>query len=237
VAVEPTLVLVHGGTKTSTMWDDVGRHLRSPWLAVDLPGRRYRPADLSEVTLDDWAVAVQRDIEALGQVVLVGHSSGGYVIPRVAARVPAQVCRLVFVAATVPAEGTRPVDYLKPGLKEMTLDSERYLFESTAGRTIGGLRPSERPVQTELEVVENGPKLGHEAPGPLFSPFTWEGVPRSLPRTFVRCLEDRVIPPELVAVMVANMGGADVVDIDAGHDVAAEAPGALADVLDQLALG
>jgi hypothetical protein len=46
-----------------------------------------------------------------------------------------------------------------------------------------------------------------------------------------------VIPPELVAVMVANMGGADVVDIDAGHDVAAEAPLALADVLDHLALG
>jgi pimeloyl-ACP methyl ester carboxylesterase len=235
--VEPTLVLVHGGTKTSAMWDDVGRHLRSPWLAVDLPGRRYRPADLSEVTLDDWALAVAHDIEALGGVVLVGHSSGGYVIPRVAARVPERVCRLVFVAATVPAEGTRPVDYLKPGLKEMTLDSERYLFESTAGRTIGGLRTGERPVQTELEVVENGPRLGHEAPGPLFAPFTWEGVPRSLPRTFVRCLEDRVIPPELVAVMVANMGGADVVDIDAGHDVAAEAPLALADVLDHLALG
>ena len=231
-----TLVLVHGGTKTSTMWDDLGRHLRSPWLAVDLPGRRYRPADLSTVTGDDWALAVQRDIEALGEVVLVGHSSGGYVIPAVAARAPEQVRRLVFVAATVPAEGTRPVDYLKPGLKEMTLDSEQYLFESTAGRTIGGFRPGEEPVETELEVVENGPRLGHEAPGPLFAPFTWQGVPASLPRTFVRCLGDRVIPPDLADVMVANMGGADVIDIDAGHDVAAEQPQALAATLDELAL-
>jgi pimeloyl-ACP methyl ester carboxylesterase len=226
-----TLVLVHGGTKTSTMWDDVGRHLQAPWLAVDLPGRRYRPADLSKVTRDDWTLAVQRDIEPLGEVVLVGHSSGGYVIPGVAARAPEQVRRLVFVAATVPAEGARPVDYLKPGLKEMTLESERHLFDSTAGRTIGGLRQGEAPVETELEVVENGPRLGHEAPGPLFAPFTWEGVPASLPRTFVRCRRDRVIPPELVEVMVTNMGGAEVIDVDAGHDVAAEAPETLADIL------
>ena len=230
-----TLVLVHGGTKASTMWDEVGRHLRSPWLAVDLPGRRYRPADLAAITLDDWVHAVGHDIEPLDEVVLVGHSSGGYVIPGVAALSPRQVHRLVFVAATVPAEGTRPVDYLKPGLKEMTLESERYLFESTAGRTIGGLRRGEPPIETELEIVENPPKLGHEAPGPLFAPFTWAGVPTSLPRTFVRCLRDRVIPPDLVEVMVANMGGAEVVDIDAGHDVAAEAPEALAGSLDELA--
>ena len=51
----------------------------------------------------------------------------------------------------------------------------------------------------------------------------------------MRCLRDRVIPPDLVEVMVANMGGAEVVDIDAGHDVAAEAPEALAGSLDELA--
>jgi pimeloyl-ACP methyl ester carboxylesterase len=219
------------------MWDDVGRFLRSPWLAVDLPGRRYRPADLSRVTLDDWIIAVQRDLEDVGPVALVGHSSGGYVIPGVAARLPNQVRGLVFVAATVPAEGTRPVDYLKPGLKEMTLESERQVYDATAGRTIGGLRPGEKPVETELEVVENGPRLGHEAPGPLFAPFSWEGVPSSLPRAFVRCLRDRVIPPELAEVMVGNMGGADVIDIDAGHDVAGEEPRALAGILDGLAEG
>jgi pimeloyl-ACP methyl ester carboxylesterase len=49
-----TLVLVHGGTMTSTMWDGVGQHLKAPWMAVDLPGRRYRPADLSRI-LDELA--------------------------------------------------------------------------------------------------------------------------------------------------------------------------------------
>src|SRR5207302_4124523 len=149
----PTLVLVHGGTMTSTMWDKVGQHLESPWVAVDLPGRRYRPADLSTIARDDWVRAVGHDIESLGEVVLVGHSSGGYVIPGVAALAPRLVRRMVFVAATVPADGTRPVDFLKPGLKEMTIEHERQVFESTAGLTIGGLRPEEPPIATELKVV------------------------------------------------------------------------------------
>jgi pimeloyl-ACP methyl ester carboxylesterase len=231
----PTLVLVHGGTMTSTMWDQVGQHLESPWVAVDLPGRRYRPADLSSIKRDDWIRAVGDDIESLGEVVLVGHSSGGYVIPGVAALAPRFVRRLVFVTATVPAEGARPVDFLKPGLKEMTLEHERYLYESTAGLTIGGLRPGEPPIATELQVVENGPRMGHEAPGPLFEPFTWAGVPGSLPRTYVRCRQDRVIPPDLVDRMIANMGGAEVIEVDAGHDVATTAPEPLARVLDGLA--
>jgi hypothetical protein len=46
-----------------------------------------------------------------------------------------------------------------------------------------------------------------------------------------------VIPPELAEVMVGNMGGADVIDIDAGHDVAGEEPRALAGILDGLAEG
>ena len=217
-----TLVLVHGGTKTSTMWDDVGRHLRAPWLAIDLPGRRHRPADLARVRLDDWVDAVD------GLHAEPDHGEGAddeqhEDVAQGRGHLP------------YPAEGTRPVDHLKPGLREMTVDSEDVLFQSTAGRTIGGLRPGEAAIETELEVVENGPRLGLEAPGPLFAPFTWVGVRNDLPRTFVRCTRDRVIPAELVDVMLANMGGAEIVDIDAGHDVAVEAPEALAAVLDDLA--
>jgi hypothetical protein len=35
--------------------------------------------------------------------------------------------------------------------------------------------------------------------------------------------------------MVANMGGAEILDVDAGHDVASEAPQTLAGMLDELA--
>jgi pimeloyl-ACP methyl ester carboxylesterase len=222
-AADATVVLVHGGTFTSTMWDDVRAHLTLASCAVDLPGRRYKPADLSLVTRGDWEQSVCDDIQAaeLRDIVLVAHSSGGYVIPGVATRVSAggavTVRSMVFVAATVPAEGRRPVDYLREDLHTLAVSGRDVVVESARGRTLGGLRPGEAAIATSLEIVENGPRMGLEAPGPLFEPFSWTGFPTELNRTYVRCLRDSVIPPALADVMVQNMGGALVVDLDAGH--------------------
>jgi pimeloyl-ACP methyl ester carboxylesterase len=219
------------------MWDAVCEHLATPAIAPDLPGRRYRPADLGTTTRHDWSEAVAADVVAaqLDQVVLVGHSSGGYVIPGVAALIPDRVAHLVFIAATVPSEGKRPVDFLKPKLTKIALDGETAMRAGAAGKTLGGLFPGEPLIETDLEIVENDGRLGLEAPGPLFEPFSWSGFPRDVPRTFVRCTADRVVTPELVDQMIANMGGADVVDIDAAHDVATTEPVALARLLDGIA--
>jgi pimeloyl-ACP methyl ester carboxylesterase len=235
--VDRTIVLVHGGTVTSRMWDQVREHLETPAIAPDLPGRRYRPADLGTTTRQDWIDAVAADVLAadLDPVVLVGHSSGGYVIPGVAARLPERVAHLVFIAATVPSEGKRPVDFLKPKLTTIAIEGEAAMRAGAAGRTLGGLLPGEPPIDTSLQIVDNEGRLGLEAPGPLFEPFTWAGFPREVPRTFVRCTADRVVTPELVDVMLANMGGAELIDIDAGHDVAASEPAALARLLDSIA--
>jgi pimeloyl-ACP methyl ester carboxylesterase len=230
-----TLVLVHGGTFSSTMWDEVVPRLATPALAVDLPGRRYHPADLSEVSRQMWVQSICDDLRLAGltDVVLVGHSSGGYVIPGVAAAMPAAVRGLVFVAATVPAEGRPPVDHLRPDLRSLARETRDATTAHSRGKTLGGLRPGEPAIETDLEIVENGPRMGLEATGPLHEAFSWEGFPAQIPRTYVRCLRDRVVPPDLADVMIANMGGAAVVDIDAGHGVAMRAPGELAAVLDR----
>jgi pimeloyl-ACP methyl ester carboxylesterase len=233
-----TLVLVHGGTVTSTMWDPVLPFLRTPARAIDLPGRRYNPADLATITRGDWVESVIHQIvkEDLGPVVLAGHSSAGYVIPEVAADLPDRVAHLVFIASTVPADGMRPVDYIKPRLRDLAVDNLDLVRQMASGKTLGGLRPGEPPISTELEVVENDPRMGLEAPGPLHQVYGgWSRVPSVLPRTFIRGTHDRVVTPELVEVMLPHMGEIDVVDIEAGHGMADEAPEALAQLLDQIA--
>lgn len=233
----PTLVLVHGGSVSSRAWDPVLEHLRSTCLVVDLPGRRYKPADLGSLTRVDWERSVLDDVAAAGldDVVLVGHSSGGYVIPGVAAGLPAGVVRhLVFVAATCPKEGERPVDAMTEKLAARARDNEAALRAGAAGRTLAELRPGEPPVETDLEVVELGGRMGLEAPSQLFEAVTWAGVP-DVPRTYVRGLGDRVIPPDHALVMAANAGAGRVVDLDAGHDTMASAPAELAALLDEIA--
>jgi pimeloyl-ACP methyl ester carboxylesterase len=231
-----TLVLVHGGSVTSTAWDPMLPSLRTPAHAIDLPGRRHRPADLGRIGRHDWEVSASADVVALGldDVILVGHSSAGYVIPGVAARLPAGMVRhLVFVAGTCPEEGARPVDSLAPRLREITLANEALLRNVAVGKTLDGLRPGERPIETDLEILEVQPTMGVEAPAQLFEPMTWVGVP-DVPRTYIRALGDRVIPPDHALQMAAN-AGATVIDIDATHDVAATAPAELAALLDRIA--
>jgi pimeloyl-ACP methyl ester carboxylesterase len=231
-------VLVHGGTLTSTMWEPVRSRLASPSLAVDLPGRRYKPADLAEVTIGDWVTSVVTDIEEAGltEVVLVGHSSGGYVLPGVAAALAARsvpvLQGLVFVSATVPAHGERPLDYLRDDIRILASDHRELTLESARGRTIGGLRPGEPPIETDLEIVENGPRMGLEAPLVLFEPVSWTGFPTEVPRVYVRALRDKVIPLELADRMITAMGGAEVIDLDAGHRSYDTHPAELAAVID-----
>jgi pimeloyl-ACP methyl ester carboxylesterase len=232
-----TIVLVHGGSATSLMWDPMLPHLRAPAIAVDLPGRRYRPADLGRIGRRDWEQSVIDDVTALDcdRVVLVGHSSGGYVIPGVSAGLPdGMVSHLVFVAATCPVEGDRPVDALTEKLRTLTEPSEGFMRERALGRTLRALRDGEPPIETNLEVIELEARMGVEAPSQLFQPMTWVGVP-DVPRTYVRAMRDRVIPPDHSAVMATNAKATRVIDLDAEHDVAATAPIELARLLDNIA--
>ncbi len=233
-----TILLVHGGTVTSTMWDPVLEQLHTPARAIDLPGRRYSPADLSKVTRADWVRSVADEVTGLDldSVVLVGHSSGGYVIPEVAAVCSGAIAHLVFVAATVPADGGRPVDYIKPRLRDLAEAGREVMYGMAEGKTLGGLRPGESPISTSLEIVENDERMGLEAPGPLFEVYSgWSRVPAQLPRTFIRCTQDRVVTADLVERMLPHMGDVKTVDIEAGHGVANEAPRELARLLDQIA--
>jgi pimeloyl-ACP methyl ester carboxylesterase len=231
-------VLVHGGTLTSIMWDQVRSRLTVRSVAVDLPGRRYKPADLGEVTIGDWVASVVADVTEAGltDVVLVGHSSGGYVLPGVAAALAARrapaLHGLVFVSATVPADGERPLDYLREDIRTLASEHRELTLESARGRTIGGLRPGEPPIETDLEIVENGPRMGLEAPLVLFEPVSWAGFPTEVPRVYVRGLRDKVIPPALADRMVAAMGGATVIDLEAGHRSYETNPAELAAVID-----
>jgi len=56
-----------------------------------------------------------------------------------------------------------------------------------------------------------------------------------VPRFFVRCLKDKVIPPDLADTMIANMGGATVVDLEAGHRAFDTHPEELASIIDHIA--
>ena len=76
-----------------------------PSIAVDLPGRRPTAADLMTVTLDEAAACRPRDRRPEGPVVIVAHSSGGLVVPRVVDALGDRVTAIVLTSASVPPDG------------------------------------------------------------------------------------------------------------------------------------
>src|SRR5262249_44269962 len=95
--------------------------LGSPVLAVDLPGRGRNPAPAAEVTITACAEAVAADVDDAGfdDVVLVGHSLAGGVLPAAIGRLGERVRHAVFLAATVPEDGTCCLDTLDPEIRAM----------------------------------------------------------------------------------------------------------------------
>jgi pimeloyl-ACP methyl ester carboxylesterase len=96
------IVLVHRGSMNSTMWDGLLELLEVPALAVELPGRRYRPQDLATITTADFVDGIANDCVAsrFENIIVVGHSSAGFALPYLPERVPA-LRHLVLVSCTV----------------------------------------------------------------------------------------------------------------------------------------
>jgi len=92
--------LVHGAWHGPWCWDRVVGPLREHGHEVVVPDL---PSEDTELGLDDYADAIEKEIGGARDVVLVPHSLGGLVGPVVAERRP--LTALVYLNALVPEPG------------------------------------------------------------------------------------------------------------------------------------
>jgi pimeloyl-ACP methyl ester carboxylesterase len=189
------VVLVHGGMHGSWCWDPVRPHISAPSVAVDLPGRGTRPADLAKVSLDDCVAAVLKEADRAGfeRFVLVGHSLGGVTITETAFRHPERIAALIYVGALVPGPGESPASLLigEPSKEMPVLPDElaRNLFGTG---------------MDDATWAAHYAQLTPDAPGLMNARVS--GYPSGMPITYVSMELDQPVPPELAAQMAANLG-------------------------------
>jgi pimeloyl-ACP methyl ester carboxylesterase len=134
----PGLVLVHGGARAGDCWDLTVAELAGSApglrvLAVDLQGRGSRPADLTAVRITDFVASAVADIEeaGLGDVVVVGHSMAGLVVPGIVAKLgAARVREMILLAGFIPPQGSSVVDTLRGPLAPLAR-SARWIQRSS----------------------------------------------------------------------------------------------------------
>lgn len=234
-------VLVHGGFHAAWCWSRIipalerlGHHA----VAVDLPGHGARCDEVS--TLANRREAIASVLES-GDV-LVGHSGGGFDATLAADAAPEKVSHMVYLAACLPREG-------RSYTEAMTMsNSEDGAIDGDVGKMLEYLHFDEHGAMTFADFAaawdyfyhdcdETTARWAFERLGPeRFGDTTVAPVSvanfwaADLPRSFIRCQQDRSLPRWLADV-VAQRLGVEQLTIDTSHSPFLSRPAELADLL------
>jgi pimeloyl-ACP methyl ester carboxylesterase len=137
----------------------------------------------------------------------------------------------VFVAGLSARHGEAVVDTVRPEARDTMATRLAEMQEQYAGHMLGtDLVDGAAPPIEDVRIA-----MGIESLNFMGQPVSWHGVTPMVPRTFVRCLRDQIQPRDMQARLIENCAASTVVDLDAGHTPAMDAPEQLAAVLDQIA--
>lgn len=219
-----TFALIHGSGDGGWAWHLVQQALRERGheaVAPDLP------TDRDDATWDDCVDAVAEAVGSADDVVVVGHSSGGFVVPLVADHLGARL--QVFVAGMVPLPDEPANKWFdEVGWSQAVAEQSR-----TDGGLTGNADPMivfyhDVPAELATEAMARErpitERLG-EIPLPL------PALP-SIPARYVVTTRDRFIPSQVQRrVAVDRLGIAEVDEVEAGHCANLGRPDELAAIL------
>lgn len=229
------LVLVHGSAHGAWAWEAVEPLLRAAGhdpVAIDLPGRAGDATPHRDITLESLGRAV---LAAAGaRAVLVGHSAAGFAIEMAAALDPSRIAGLVHLCTYVPAPGASIVNLRRAqetqplkGALAMSADGASYSF--VADR-VGAILCPEAPPDVAARAIA---RLVPEAVAPQAEPFPRDLA--DLPRHYIRCTRDGIIPPAFQARMTWGWPEGTVTQLDSDHAPYLSAPERLAGLIDRAA--
>jgi pimeloyl-ACP methyl ester carboxylesterase len=230
-----TFVIVHGAWGSPAEMEPVVEPLESVGHAVvvvDLPC-----VDPS-ATLEQYAAAVRTVLpHDRRDVVLVGHSFGGFTVSTIAAENPS--APVVYVAAFVPRQGASVLDLFiesdpftdgdeDAGIAAfggLIVSSGAGLCALSIDHLVAAVDPSEQAAMRSYLERTQRPQ------GIAALRQKWNGeLPTAGRLTYVVTTADTLVSPEQQRAMAASVG-ADVVEIDSGHSPFSERPGRLAELL------
>jgi pimeloyl-ACP methyl ester carboxylesterase len=225
-----TYVLVHGAYQGGWIWKPVAGRLRAAGHDVHAPtldGCAERRQQLRPgITVSTHAEEIAQLLfyEDLRDVVLVGTSSGGMVISRVAEQAADRIARLVFVDALALLPGERIADIVKRPAPMKTEVATGPTREDAEGRMFADLDPPLRAWALARYTLH--PIAAMDAPMELGD--FWD---RRWKATVIRCRR-AANPPEHHQRRTAERLKAAWHELDTGHYPMLSEPDALTRLLE-----
>lgn len=232
----PNILLVHGAAHGAWCWHRVipalqalGHRART----LDLPSHGDDRTDPATVTLNSYSETILKAMD--GPTVLVGHSMGGFPITAAAEAAPDRIAALIYVCAYLPRPGQSLAEMRRAGPRQPLAGA----FQIDESRTTFTFDPEKAPAlfyhdcpAEDLALAQR--RLCPQPIAPQETPIPNTGKAESLPRFYIRCTEDRVIPPEYQETMAQGLPPDCITTLPCGHSPFFAAPDALAQRIDAI---
>jgi len=228
----PTLVLVHGSWHDGSCWSPVQEQLAEAGvrsIAPTLPGHGAGDDRLG-VRHGDYVASVADALAGVsGPAALVGHSFGGSVISRVAARCGG----LVYYSAFVPRDGECVADSLPAQLIEFLDQAAAASDDRTITLPDELLEQAFANTADEYTLARIRALLVPEPHAPIFETLSLPSFTRlGIPTAYITCRDDLSLPPGVFHPgQSSRLHEPEMIEIDGDHECLLTAPERLADAL------
>lgn len=201
--------LLHGGGSSAWDWHLVAALLQDAGhdcVAVDLP------IEDDDAGLEDYALAVVDAVGLHSDIIVVGHSLGGFTAPLAAEALGAS--GLVFLAGMIPLPGESFEEWWAN-----TGHDQESIPDDPADSFFNDV-----PEGLAREAVAHE---RHQRGSWMSRPWPGEAQP-NIPTAAILCRDDAFFPPEFMRRQVRDRLGVEPIEIAGGHYAALSNPGGVA---------
>jgi pimeloyl-ACP methyl ester carboxylesterase len=230
-------VLVHGAWHGGWCWGGVIKELEKAGYTAEAPTMpgHHQDDDRSNIQFYDY---VDKIVEVLRRqpepVILVGHSSAGFLLQVAAPKVPDKITQLIFINAFILPDGKSQFDLVPP--------------EASEGMTAAANASPDNCVPVLEDFVRNMLMAGE--PTEIQDTLIRQLVPQpialfttpvntkdfehlSVPKSVVFCKGDVSLPPGAYLGMAEGLGDYNLIEVEGSHETLFTNPGVVAEGLQQ----
>lgn len=228
-------VLIHGAWHGGWCWDGMIEKLNAAGHTAEAPTMlgHHKEDDRANIQFTDY---VDKIVDVLKRqtdpVVLVGHSSAGFLLQAAAPMVPNKIAQLVFLNAFILPDGKCQFDLVPPEVSEGMTAAAKASPDNC-------VPVDEDFVRNMLMAGETGQKqddlISRLVPQPIAiftTPVATQDFEQlAIPKSVVFCKADVSLPPGAYLGMAQGLGEYNLIEVEGGHEALFTHPGLVVDGL------
>ena len=224
-------VLLHGAWHGGWCWKGVVEGLERAGHTAEAPTMpgHHKEDDRSGIRFNHYVEAIVRILKGQSApVVLVGHSSAGFLMQAAAPEASDKISRMIFHNAFILPDGKSQFDLVPPdvaaGMTAAAKASPDNCVPVDEGFVRNMLMAGE-PVETQDALIS---QLVPQPIALFTTPVkTGDFQALSVPRSVLFCKDDASLPPGAYLGMAQELGDYDLIEMNGGHETLFANPTAL----------